>query len=83
MQNAKLLKIPNLLKVCPYSFLQPHIQGVANDGVSYGNFVRPRYGADEITQIVQIQVVAGVEPEPAFPRRFGSFKIRRYGFLPA
>jgi len=50
---------------------QAHVKRVAYYGVAYGNFVCPRYVPDEIFEIVEIEVVAGIKSETAFPCRFG------------
>ena len=44
---------------------QPQIEGVADERMADRHLVGPRNALDEIAQILQIEVMAGSEPQPA------------------
>ena len=44
-------------------FFDTQIKGVADDGMADGDFVEERYALFEVSEIQQVEVVAGVESE--------------------
>ena len=44
-------------------FFDTQIKGIADDGVTDGDFVKERYALFEVGEIQQVEVVAGVESE--------------------
>ena len=65
------------------SFLQAHIQGIADDGMTYRNLGRPRDGPYEIFEIHEAQVVARIDIQTAFSRTFSRHHIRPHRILAA
>ena len=51
--------------VKPHGIFEPVIESVADQRVPDRNLVRPRNPLDEIAQILQIEVVARIEPQTA------------------
>ena len=55
---------PNFGQIGGNSFLEPQIQGVADQGVADGNLVRPGDGPDIKCKVLQAQVVSGIQAQP-------------------
>ena len=53
-------------KIFSYRGLKPHIKGIANERMAYAHFVEEGNLGLEVCQILQIQVVARIEPEANF-----------------
>ena len=56
---------------------QPQIKGVADERMADRHLVGPRNALDEIAQILQIEVMAGIEPQPAAARLLGGGGVGR------
>ena len=48
-----------------YGVLQSVIERVCYEGMPYGHFFQPRHHAGKVAQVVEVEVVAGVDAQPA------------------
>ena len=65
------------------SFLQTHIQGIADDGMTYRNLSRPRNRPYEIFEIHEAQVMARIDIQTTFACTFSRYHIRPHRILAA
>ena len=64
-----------------YCFLESEIERVGNQGVAYRHLVEVWHALMEELEILQAEVVAGVDAESGFVGGDGRLHKRRYGCL--
>ena len=62
-------------------FFDAEVEGIGDECVAYGDFVEMGYVLMEIAEVVEVEVVSGVESESALVCNLGGFDEGCYGSL--
>ena len=58
-----------------YRLFQAQVQGVGDNGMPYGHFIEVWYFFVEISEVGEVQIVAGIDAETAVVGRLARFHI--------
>lgn len=75
--------LPQAFEISAYCLPDAEIEGVGNEGMSDADFIEERERILEESEIVEVEVVSGIEPEPEAQGFFRSCHKGSHGGITA